>query len=55
MLSSYFLNPEVGDAIESSKVIKDAFKTTHEITKLIKKLPGRYKTRKTTIKHLIIL
>ena len=35
------LNLAVGDAIKSSKLMKDALETTHEITKLVKKSPKR--------------
>lgn len=38
---THFLNLVVGDAIKNSKVMKDGFETTFEITKLIKKSPKR--------------
>jgi len=38
---THFLNLAVGDVIKSSKVMKDALETSHEITKLIKKSPKR--------------
>ena len=39
---THSLNLAVGDAIKNSKVMKDALKTTFEITKLIKKSPKRH-------------
>ena len=35
------LNLACGNTIKQSKLMRDAMDTTHEITKLIKKSPGR--------------
>ena len=48
---THSLNLAVGDAIKISKIMKNALKTTHEITKLIKKSPKRDAKLKKTYKQ----
>ena len=51
---THSVNLTVGDAIKTSKVMKNSFETTFEITKLIKKLmkqEGKLKDIKTSIEQ----
>ena len=51
---THSLNLAVDDAIKASKMVKNSFKTTFEITKLIKKSPkrdGKLKGIKTVIEQ----
>ena len=51
---THSLNFAVGDAIKASKVVNNSFKTTFDITKLIKKSPkrdGKLKDIKTVIEQ----